>query len=974
MTHDPFARIKEVLLQLADLNESERAAHLDDACSDDPELRARIESLLVHETDGSSLGISAAAHALRQGLGSESRVGSTPRPDEVIGRTLAHYKVIEKIGAGGMGDVYRARDTKLGRDVALKVLPPAAARDEERRRRFEREAKAIASLQHPHIVTIHSIEETDGVHFLTMELVGGKDLNDLLAPGGLPLDRVFEIGIPLADAAHAAHERGVVHRDLKPGNVMVDEARRVKVLDFGLAKLTQTMDVAEGATITAGDSTQAGRILGTVAYMSPEQAEGKDLDRRSDIFSLGVILYELLTGERPFEGESLASTMSAILRDTPLPVTDRRPTLPRDADRIVRRCLAKDPARRYQTALDVRTELEELRAEMDSGIHAATTQGTAVPSRRPRLSVLLGALALIVIAVTTTLQLRNGGRAPTIHYVPRPITATHAWDAHPRWSPDGKSIAFVRMASGHADIYVKPVDGGPAVLRVGGPGDQDVPRWTPDGRYLAYVSLHKPGSPLYVVPSDGGTPRELIVTNIPTLEFDGAEMGDRPWSSDGETLLVSIRTDAQRLAVHRVDRSSGRLEQITFPPPGSDDSNATHSFDGKRILFRRTIEGAGALMLMPAEGGEPEVLLHDGFSYSHMAWRPDNRRVVFAAARGAVFKSLFQIDVVTRKIDPLWSGTEDANGLSVSLDDRVVFSTFSHDQFLYMADVETGERVELTSHAADNRDARVAPDGRAIAYASDRTGNAEIWLHHLDGRPETQFTDDRGHDAKPAWSPDGRRIVFLSDRDADSFKLFVANTDGGTEPRLLTDQATNWGRGGSSLLSNNPVARWSPDGDAIMYRVIGDAGPELWTIDPDGLNARKRLDGVTGFDWYHDSRRALITRRSGTEEELLAVDLESGREEALFTGAIQELDGAPDGSAVAFCYGQGHLSMGLAVLRLEAPSDPEGLPRVGGEPRYVVPSEESWHVHNGGWTPDSKSLVYIKDTDHGDIYELVVTR
>ena len=231
----------------------------------------------------------------------------------MIGKTLAHYKIVEKIGAGGMGEVYRASDSKLGRDVALKILLPAMAADPERRKRFEREAKAVASLQHPHIVTIYSIEEAEGTHFLTMEIVRGKTLNDIIPTDGVPLAQLFEIGSPLADAVHAAHERGVIHRDLKPGNVMIDEAGHLKVLDFGLAKLITVVDT-DAQTIAAGDHTQEGHLLGTVAYMSPEQAEGKELDRRSDIFSLGVLLYEAATGKRPFTGETPISTISATLR------------------------------------------------------------------------------------------------------------------------------------------------------------------------------------------------------------------------------------------------------------------------------------------------------------------------------------------------------------------------------------------------------------------------------------------------------------------------------------------------------------------------------------------------------------------------------------------------------------------------------------------------------------------------------------
>jgi Tol biopolymer transport system component len=884
------------------------------------------------------------------------------------GQQLLHYRLTEKIGEGGMGEVWKAEDTKLRRHVALKVLPERMAADPERRARFEREARAVAALNHPNIVTLHSVEESDGVHFITMELVEGRNLKQLLPRGGLPLNRLLEIAIPLADAVSRAHSAGITHRDLKPDNIMLDTEGRLRVLDFGLAKLQEPTGSAEAAHLpTATAMTGEGKIVGTVAYMSPEQAEGKPVDHRSDIFSLGTILYEMATGKRPFQGETSMSTIGAILKDEPSSVTEINPALPRHAGRILRRCLAKDPERRYQTALDLRNELEELKAEIDSGIHAAQAAGAAAPSRRSRVPIIAGAVVVIAVAATVTIRLQDRGESRATEFVSRPITASSAYDSGPAWSPDGTFIAFERMTSGDCDVYVKPLDGGEAVARADGPGDQFFPRWTPDGRYLAYISRHQPGSSVFLVPADGGKPRELIATGIPTLDFDTNPLGDRPWSSDGQTLLVSRVTDTMLLAVHRVDRTTGEAEQVTFPEMGNHDSHATYSFDGKRIVFRRLIEGRGALLIMPAEGGDPEVLLQDEFDYGGVAWRPDNRHVVFQSNRGALQTKLFEIDVVTRKIRPLTSETRNIWSFSVSLDDRIAYAPSWHDTFLHVVDVETGEREQITSHAWDNGHARFAPDGRTVAYSSNRTGNFEIWLHHLDGRPETRFTDHAGMDAFPEWSPDGQRLIFLSDRDGGALKPFIANADGGTRPRLLIDRSTTWP-------GWDRVVLWSPDGESIAYRITGDEGPVLWTVGPDGMGARKRLEGVTGFDWYRDDRRGLITRRHGTEVELVAVDLESGREETLLVGALQEIDVAPDGRAVAFCYGRGHLSMGLAVLKLEAPSDPDGLPRAVGEPEYVVPTEGSWHVHNGGWSPDSQRLVYTQDEDYGDIYELVEKR
>jgi serine/threonine protein kinase/tetratricopeptide (TPR) repeat protein len=372
----------------------------------------------------------------------------------LIGTTLGHYRITAKLGHGGMGEVYRAEDSRLKRDVALKVLPGDLAGSQERLARFQREAEVVAGLNHPNIVTLHSVEEDQGVHFLTMELVDGKSLDELMQSAGMTLERIFELAIPIADALSSAHEKGIVHRDLKPANIMVNVEGRVKVLDFGLAKLAEQSDAPEGSGEEATQAlTQEGKVLGTVPYMSPEQVQGREVDARSDIFSFGVILYELATGARPFAGDTSADLISAILRDKPSSVTELKGDLPHHLGRIVGHCLEKDLKRRYQTALDVRNELEILRREIDAGIvHTQSESSAVAPTSAARPKWLVPAAAVGGALVLGTLGwslLSSGGdsAAPEAASV-APESSTVAS------TPDQKSLAVLYFdnLSGDEDL------------------------------------------------------------------------------------------------------------------------------------------------------------------------------------------------------------------------------------------------------------------------------------------------------------------------------------------------------------------------------------------------------------------------------------------------------------------------------------------------------------------------------------------
>src|SRR5512136_778373 len=327
----------------------------------------------------------------------------------MIGQTISHYKILEKLGEGGMGVVYKAEDTHLERLVAIKVLPPERVADPERKRRFIQEAKAASALNHPNIITIHDIDQAEGIDFIAMEYVAGKTLDESIPRKGMRLSLALKYAVQIADALARAHGAGIIHRDLKPSNVMVDEHGLVKLLDFGLAKLTEASGPEEE---TAATRTGAGTVLGTAAYMSPEQAEGKNIDTRSDIFSFGSMLYEMLTGQRAFRGDTRASTIASILREDPKPISQVAEGMPRDAEKIVRRCLRKDPEHRFQVMADLRVALEELKEEFDSG--ALETEGGIKPKPRRRLLWVIGLVAgLVVVAVGVWLVRSRLGRQGT---------------------------------------------------------------------------------------------------------------------------------------------------------------------------------------------------------------------------------------------------------------------------------------------------------------------------------------------------------------------------------------------------------------------------------------------------------------------------------------------------------------------------------------------------------------------------------
>jgi Tol biopolymer transport system component len=543
------------------------------------------------------------------------------------------------------------------------------------------------------------------------------------------------------------------------------------------------------------------------------------------------------------------------------------------------------------------------------------------------------------------------------------------WEWGATWSPDASFIAYGHTKYGHFDIFVMSTGGGDPIRLTDSPADDMLPRWSPDGRYLAFLADRGTGTNVYLIPPLGGPERKLVETNIPWLGRNRdalGVLGAFPWSPDASELLFSRPDSSGEIAIWKINLSTGEQTQLTQPPPGVSDGAATWSFDGKRIAFRRRQGGINTLWLMDAQGGEPELLLADEYENMHPAWAPDSQRLVFVSNRAGT-RNLWEIDIESGRLRQLTSGPGPDVQPATSPTGRIAFTPYSHQVDLYWGPVDRPqeEHQRLTSHTRNNFAGRVSPDGQQIVYHSDRTGNNELWLLDRRTGAERQLTDHPATDVVADWSPDGRELVFLSAREG-TLQVWVLEVESGRVRRLSEK---------SHSIPAEPQffggPRWSPDGKAIGFIAAGEKEETLWVVDPQGENARSVLAGVIGFDWYRTSRHVVYTRPapdgSGTLEMRVA-DLETGKEAILLTGPNAELVVAPDGRGIAYVYAASHLNMHLYLLRLAPPAAPGELPRPVGEPRQLTRGEGIWHVHNGGWSPDSKALVYSRDLDAGDIY------
>jgi len=711
------------------------------------------------------------------------------------------YEISAKIGAGGMGEVYRARDTKLDRDVALKILPEAFASDPERLARFEREAKILAALNHPHIAHIHGLEESDGVKALVMELVEGPTLADRIAQGAIPLDDALPIARQIAEALEAAHEQGIIHRDLKPANIKVRSDGTVKVLDFGLAKALDppaaSRDVAQSPTITSPAMTQAGMILGTAAYMSPEQVKGRTADMRADIWAFGVVLFEMLAGRRPFEGVEIADTLASILKSEPA-----WQGLPRDTpaaiQRLLRRCLQKDRHQRLQ-------HIGDARVEIDDAQRAPSADDVGGPVRSPRRERLLWASAVVSTAIIAAVGWWAGNTPEAPEMRVEINTPGSVGSSSFAISPDATRIAFTAEGPRGRQLWIRSLDvTAPRPLQ--GTEGGEYPFWSPDSRSIGFFANNK----LKRLEIDGGDPQSLANVVTPA---------GGTWNRDGTILYVP----SENGGIFRVQATGGDPSAVTPHRSPELAIRVPHFLpDGRHFLF------------YVAQGGEPA-----GVYIGELG--SDAMRRILSADGPALFGSdqlwfVRESTLFAQRFNP---STQALSGPVIPVANNVSgglfaapFSTSVAGAVAYREGAAQSSRQLVWFDRSGNAlgtagepggllsNPSLSRDGRYVVVQRTLQANIDLWVLDLQRNVFNKLTDNPGVDSMPVWSPDGERVVFSGAANGATGLLTIMRIDGTAASKTLS-------------LSPSEVkiaCDWSADGQFILYKQIEPASgtSDLW--------------------------------------------------------------------------------------------------------------------------------------------------
>ena len=848
------------------------------------------------------------------------------------GSRLGSYEVLSPLGAGGMGEVWRARDTRLGREVAIKLLPEALASDRDRLSRFEQEARSASALNHPNIITIYEIGKADSVYYISMELVQGRTLRDLLGEGPLPAKRVLALAGQITDALAKAHEAGIVHRDLKPENLMVTRDGLVKILDFGLAKLVGPAGVEVSQLETAAEPTRPGVVMGTVGYMSPEQASGKPVDFRSDQFSLGSILYEMEAGKRAFSRGTAAETLVAIIREEPEPLGTVVPHAPVALRWVIERCLAKDPEERYVSTRDLARDLAHLR---DHVSEVSRELAAILPRRRrswlvPALAAgLLLAAGLVVFAA---LRLRREPAARPLRFaIAIPPGTSYSPPEVSRGvsiSPDGTRVVIEAVSKGRRHLYLRPLDSEEAV-ELEGSIDATGHFWSPDSRFLAFFAEGK----LKKIPATGGRPEELCQASF---AFVGT------WNPSGTILFAELDPPG----IYSVPDIGGEAVRITTPDPSRRETSLIWPQflpDGRRFLYIANGEpgmGNRELRVASLDSKESRAVARIA---SRVEYVPPG--FLLYVREGALFAQRFDDRSLQLRGEPQQLAANvyyffgpSLAAFSASQTGALVYQTAARPSRLVWFD-RSGKEIGQLGAPSVVKGERISPDGRsaAIDIEDPRTGTSDVWVFELASGVSTRLHSDAVDEAMPVWAADGSKLLYRSDRKGPPDIYEIAVGVPGSEKPLLElpglQQPEDASRDGRLLAYLQGVAttvwniwllpfegerkpspwrrtrfnetspRFSPDGRWIAYESDESGDPEIYVALTASGGEKRRISPGGGRRprWRRDGKELYYSDRGGV---VMAVPVtpglrwESGAPVPLFRvePEIENYDVTPDGS------------------------------------------------------------------------------
>ncbi|MBW8875343.1 MAG: serine/threonine-protein kinase [Acidobacteria bacterium] len=876
---------------------------------------------------------------------SRPRTATEETGQGLAGQIVAHYRVLELLGGGGMGVVYKAEDLRLNRTVALKFLPPELTRDPEAKARFLQEARSASVLDHPNICTIHEVGETDeGRLYLAMPAYDGETLRKRIERGPLAIDEATDIAQQIARGLAKAHRHGIVHRDVKPANLMVTSDGVVKILDFGLAKL------AGSAAIT-----RTGSSVGTPAYMSPEQARGEEVDHRADLWSLGVVLYEMVAGRRPFRGEHEQAVLFSLLNERPRPLHELRPEAPPELERIVDGLLAKDPGDRYPTVDGPLGDLTALRNES-----MTTTVRTQPGDARPAAPVWLWpvALALVAALIAGGLWLWNGrgGRvaSASVERFDR-LTDLEGSESFPSLSPNGKYLLYVKPSHGKRDIFFQPVSGGNTLdLTAASPADDTQPAFSPDGTQIAFRS-ERDGGGLFLMGTTGGAVRRLT------------DAGFNPaWSPDGTRIAFAtegVAGPSQRRLLSQlrvVDLASGRTQAL-----GDDDAvQPNWSPHGLRIAYWGVPAGTSQRILytIPAEGGRPVAAVRDGHVNWNPVWSADGRYLYYVSDRSGIM-NVWQlpIDEATGEPqgepEPVTSSSQSLGLLSLSgrqiayatVEGKSNLERWAFDPATFKVTADKG--LPVTQGSRSVRSAAVSPDGQWIAFDTS-SPQEDLYLVRPDGSDQRQLTSDPAKDRVPQWLPDGR-LLFYSDRGGGSYGAWTIGADGrGLKPLPH----------GSSDSLTNPIP--SPDGREVVAS-LGSKGAVLLDLNAAaGGNLRKLSPPESGKElfaphaWSPDGRYLAGTLEQADESGIPGV--------VVYSFSTNGYDSLTKAGSQPIWLHDSRTLLYLQDGKIFRVSLSERTPRL------VLTSPPSSVFKSLAVAPDDRTLYAVRETDEGNIYMLTL--